>query len=180
MLEARYRHHAPSSIDPHTVKHVQFPSNDDGPLFRCNRPLTNILPGLLLHLVFGEFEDNLHNLCLQTRDDHAFVKEFCKRSEPFLKKEIDHQNETWGLLKVYLKTNITSPRIEARSGIYCDGCISGNSPFPIYAILEVENELGSTSTLKCFQSLSYYSRFCIQGMQSSSRAYFPPLARLSS
>ena len=82
-LEARYRQHAPSSMDLHTVKHIQFLSNDDGLLFRCDRPLTDTLLGLLLHSIFGEFENNSHNLCLQTRDDHAFVKEFCKRNEPF-------------------------------------------------------------------------------------------------
>ncbi|KAG0603954.1 hypothetical protein M758_10G133400 [Ceratodon purpureus] len=49
----------------------------------------------------------------------------------------------------------------------CDGCIRGNSPFPIYAIFEVENELASTSTLKDFQGLAYYSRFCIVGKEST-------------
>ena len=73
---------------------------------------------------------------------------------------------------MYLKRNIISLRIEARSGIYCNGCSSDNFSFPIYAILEVENEFGFTNTLKCFRGSSYYSWFYIQGTLSSRRAYF--------
>jgi hypothetical protein len=159
-------------MDAHTVKHFQCASNDDTPLFRCDRPLADILLGPLLYPVFGKFEDNLHNPCLQTRDDYAFVQEFCDKSVRFFKKEIDRQIKIRGLLKQYLKRDITSPRIDGGSSIYCDGCISGNFLFLIYAILEVENELGSTSTLKYFQGLAYYSRFCIQRMENRSKALF--------
>lgn len=124
----------------------------------------------MLHPVFGEFEDNLHDLSLQTPGDHAFVREFCDKSGVFFKKEKERENVIWGLLKEYLR-NITSPKIETGSIISCDGCITGNSPFPIYAILVVENELGSTKTMKYFQGMAYYARFCIQGMESKSSAY---------
>jgi hypothetical protein len=120
-----------------------------------------------LHPAFGEFEDNLHDPCLLTRDDHAFVREFCDKSLQFFGKEIDRQNVILALLTEYLRRDISSPKIEDGSNISCDGCISGNSPFPIYAILEVENELGSTETLKYFQGLACYSRFYIEGRATS-------------
>ena len=36
---AQYKKHAPSSLEPTTVSHLQSPSNGDGPLYRCDRPL---------------------------------------------------------------------------------------------------------------------------------------------
>ena len=120
VLVAQYKSHAPSSMDPRIVKYVQSPSNDDGPLFRCDRPLADNLPGPLLHPTFGEFEDNLHNPYLLTRDDHAFVREFCDKSVQFFGKEIDQQSKIWAIFWEYLKRDISSSKIKAASNIRCD------------------------------------------------------------
>ncbi|KAG0603946.1 hypothetical protein M758_10G132700 [Ceratodon purpureus] len=74
----RYKEQAPSSFDLHTVRRVQ--NHVDGPLFRCDRSHLGTLPGPLLHPIFGEFEDNLQNSTLLTREDHSFVKELCDTS----------------------------------------------------------------------------------------------------
>ncbi|KAG0603955.1 hypothetical protein M758_10G133500 [Ceratodon purpureus] len=74
----RYKEQAPSSFDLHTVRRVQ--NHGDGPLFRCDRSHLGTLPGPLLHPIFGEFEDNLQNSTLLTREDHSFVKELCDTS----------------------------------------------------------------------------------------------------
>ena len=167
---ARYERHVPSSMDAHTVRSVQC-SPDVLPLFRCDRPYSGTLPAPLLHPVFGEFVDNLQNKSLRTRNDHSLVRDFCNVSLKFFRKDSDRQVEINELLEPYFDTKISTQRIKGGSTIQVDGCISGSTVFPVYAILEVENELGSTTTMKNFQGLAYYSRFCLEGRKNGDNAF---------
>ena len=90
--------YAPSSMDQHTVARVQN-LNGVGALYLCRRPYNS--PGLarpLLHPAFGKFLVDIRDASLPTRDDYAFVREFCIASPTFYKKEADRQWELQTLL----------------------------------------------------------------------------------
>ena len=157
-LEERYRQFAPSSMTTKKVRRVQLAGSELGPLYKCGRPLDALgLEAPLMHPVFGTFMQNVRNASLPTREDYAFVQEFCLKSSEFYNNERDRQTALKNLLKPYLWRTVDPREI---NGYEVDGYIGRCTGFPVYSILEFENELGSTSVDKYFHGQRCYAEFC--------------------
>ena len=158
-LDERYRDFAPSSMNAKNVRRVQIPQGSElGPLYKCGRPADAAgLEAPLMHPAFGSFVQNLRNSSLPRREDYAFVREFCQKSSEFYKNEHDRQTALMSLLVPYLKRSVDSRKI---NNFEVNGYIGRRTGFPVYSIIEVENELGSTTIDKFFQGQRYYAEFC--------------------
>jgi hypothetical protein len=165
-LDERYREFAPSSMNAKNVRRVQLPQGSElGPLYKCGRPADAAgLEAPLMHPVFGTFVQNLRNASLPTREDYAFVREFCQKSSEFYDYELDRQTALASLLGPYLKRTVEPRKINS---FKADGYIGSRTGFPVYSIVEVENELGSTTVDKFFQGQRYYAEFCDTARSSS-------------
>jgi hypothetical protein len=134
-------------------------------LYKCGRPADAAgLEAPLMHPVFGTFVQNLRNASLPTREDYAFVREFCQKSSEFYDYELDRQTALASLLGPYLKRTVEPRKINS---FKADGYIGSRTGFPVYSIVEVENELGSTTVDKFFQGQRYYAEFCDTARSSS-------------
>jgi hypothetical protein len=108
-VDERYREFAPSSMNAKNVRRVQLPQGSElGPLYKCGRPADAAgLEAPLMHPVFGTFVQNLRNASLPTREDYAFVREFCQKSSEFYDYELDRQTALASLLGPYLKRTMS-------------------------------------------------------------------------
>ena len=158
-LDLRYDAYPASSMDAKNVCKVQNPGPQElGPMFRCGRPIDAAgLEAPLMHPAVGSFVQNLRNSSLPKREDYAFVQEFCETSSLFYKYEAHRQDKLFRLLEIYLR-KIVAPQKKINN-FEVDGYIGRDTGFPVYSIIEVENELGSTNVDKFFQGQRYYAEF---------------------
>ena len=148
-LDLRYQEYLPSTMNARHVHRVQkLEGSEQGPLYYCGCPIDAAGLGVpLMHPTFGSFVRILRNSSLLTREDYAFVNEFCQTSLEFYKNELARQTTLMSLLVPYLKRNVGPKQINT---FRVDGYIERPIRFSVYSIIEVEHELGSTTVDKFF------------------------------